>query len=150
MKYAILLALLLAACSTSPVGSAPTTTLAAQSSTLSATPSLEGSGQVVFTQPSYSCATGGKVWHFTAYMKERAGSLKVQLVTARLDAAGTEKVIETLDLSMTTPDETTFSDGPIDISIFCADPYGVGTYKARIVSGDGSKTLAEGQFEITA
>jgi hypothetical protein len=50
-------------------------------------------------------------------------------------------------MPVSNPDFSQFSND-IDLSAFCADPFGPGDYVMRIVRPSDSKVLAEGSFTI--
>jgi hypothetical protein len=105
-------------------------------------------GTIAFDAASYSCKSAADV-SFHVVMSQAAGALSVQLVMAKVDASGAETSagVTPASIAMTGPDVVSFDDGPVPAATLCAglDP---GAYVFRIVSADGSKTLAEGKVTL--
>jgi hypothetical protein len=118
-----------------------------------ATPAASAQGQIVFSQPSYSCAsvagsgTSGPKLSWSANLTDKAGGLALTIVYARKQANGAERSVIQGDMPVSNPDFSQFSND-IGLSSFCADPFGPGDYVMRIVRPSDSKVLAEGSFTI--
>ena len=109
-----------------------------------ASPSL--SGQIVFSQPSYSCALATTVT-WTAHLSDKVGGLAATIVYARKLPGGAEASVIQGDMPVTNPDFNLFTND-VAASTFCADPFGPGDYAMRIVRPSDSKVLAGGTFTI--
>lgn len=104
-------------------------------------------GQIVFSQPSYSCAGIAQVaWKAT--LTDKIGGLKATAVIAT-KVGGMERSVSQQDIPVTSPTFDLLSDTGEDVAIFCAPPFGQGDYIMRIVRPSDSKVLAEGTFTIT-
>lgn len=105
------------------------------------------SGQIVFSQPSYSCA-GAAQFVYTAHLTDRIGGLTATLVFASKQAGGTEKSVDQEEIPVTNPAFDLLSSTGVDVSVLCVPPFGPGDYIMRIVRPSDSKVLAEGAFTI--
>jgi hypothetical protein len=106
------------------------------------------SGQIVFTQPSYSCAAGGNMFGYVAYLSDRANGSSITGTLARAAAGGAETALNETPIPTTSVDDR-ISNSNIAVSDMCADPLGPGTYIMRMIRPADSKLLASGQFVIT-
>ena len=111
-----------------------------------ATPAASAQGQIVFSQPSYSCALATTVT-WTAHLSDKVGGLAATIVYARKLPGGEEASVIQGDMPVTNPDFNLFTND-VAASTFCAEPFGPGDYAMRIVRPTDSKVLSQGSFTI--
>jgi len=79
-----------------------------------ATPAASAQGQIVFSQPSYSCAsvagsgTSGPKLSWSANLTDKAGGLALTIVYARKQANGAERSVIQGDMPVSNPDFSQF------------------------------------------